>query len=459
MINSYKKTTWKDYESVVAADSLNNIEDGLSAVTDEAIKTSNKVAILDKQMGNLNVASANIDNIVLDVANGYAEEKYPVGTQLITSWDRVAADGTKTHYEPELNIVHYEKVSVKDKESDSSDRTSNVMYLEWDKTIPDGIALCIPQALQCFDGTGGAPDGLPAGTYCIKMKAPNGGTTYRTRWNGKYVKFTLSKAIPAGGILKLNCSDWNGTSDSAIAIHFITYNGDAENSAKIEEVSVSTASDAQPSGTKYLGEVWGSDVGYGQLNHPEACYYGDNTWANSDLRQWLNGDGKDWWTKKTRYNRKPNSVNSLQGYLTGLDTELKNNMKLIKNTTIGSNIKYPNQKFITYDKVFLHSFNQSNITTAHSAQFDNEGLRWDYYKKLASGVSNLDSAGRFRIWQTYPILIRYAINATTSAQYVFSRSARLGYACNVYGVYASGDCSDTTASNGGRCLPACVISG
>lgn len=459
MINSYKKTTWKDYESVVVADSLNNIEDGLSAVTDEAIKTSNKVAILDKQMGNLNVASANIDNIVLDVANGYAEEKYPVGTQLITSWDRVAADGTKTHYEPELNIVHYEQVPVKDSESDESDHNANVMYLEWDKTIPDNIAFCISQALQIFDGTGGAPSGLPAGDYSIKMKATNGGATYRTRWNGKYVKFTLSKAIPAGGILKLACSDWNGTSDSAIAIHFITYNGDAENSAKIEEVSVSTSLDTQPSGTKYLGEVWGSDVGYGQLNHPECCYYGDNDWATSDLRQWLNGDGKDWWTKKTRYNRKPNIANSLQGYLTGLDPDLKSHIKLIKNTTIGNNQKYPNQKIVTYDKVFLHSFNQNNITTDYSSQFDNEGLRWDYYKKLASGVSNLDSAGRFRIWKVYPILIRYAINAPTSAQYVFSRSANLGYASNVYDVHASGACNNTSAPHAFRCLPACIISG
>ena len=100
----------------------------------------------------------------------------------------------------------------------------------------------------------------------------------------------------------------------------------------------------------------------------------------------------------------------------------------------------------------------TDITDAdYSAQFDNEGARWDYYKALSTGVSNLNAQGMFKIWNIYPILTRYAINAPTTAQYVFGRSANLGYAYSMYLVSASGYCNSYNANSGLRCLPACVI--
>ena len=134
-------------------------------------------------------------------------------------------------------------------------------------------------------------------------------------------------------------------------------------------------------------------------------------------------------------------------------------LKFVKVVTIGNNQQYDGQQFITYDKIFLHSSNQENITTDYSSQFDNEGNRWDYYKQLAQGVSNLDSLGRFKIWNTYPILIRYAIKAPTSAQHVFCRSAFLGGANSVQYVNTYGGCNDAYAESGVMCLPACVIMG
>ena len=100
---------------------------------------------------------------------------------------------------------------------------------------------------------------------------------------------------------------------------------------------------------------------------------------------------------------------------------------------------------------------KSNITTNYNIQLDTEGARWSYYKTLASGVSNLSAQGMFNIWNTYPILIRYAINAPTTAQYVFGRSAYLGIANYVYRVSASGYCDGGSAYGVARCLPACVI--
>lgn len=428
----------------------------------EELKTTNqetdkRMTVVEKQLANNNLNDANIDNIILDVEAGLASTKYPVGTKLITNWDRLDQNSTKTSYKPELNIVHYANTAVKDTEDDE-ERNANVMYLEWDKTIPDGIAFCITQSLQVFDGTEGAPDGLPAGDYSVKMKAKNGGTTYRNKWDGKYANFTISKAIPSGGIMRLTVQDWNGTSDTATAIHVITTQGINESDAKIEEVLVTQSANAIAEGYTFMGEVWGEDVGFGKLNHCECCYYGDNNWATSDLRQWLNSEGLNWWKQQTRYHRKPNIATKIQGYLTGLDEDIKKNIVLTKNQTIGNNQKYPNQKFVTYDKIFLHSFNQNNITTDFSSQYDNEGERWEYYKKLAEGISNLNGSGMFKIWNTYTVLIRYAINAPTTAQYVFSRSANLDTAYIVHSVTSSGNCNGTArAHTGSRCLPACCI--
>lgn len=415
-----------------------------------------RISVVEKQMANINMDEDRLDNILLDVESGLATTKYPVGTQIVTDWNKIDASGNKTAYRPELNIVHYNNTVIKDTE-EAEERNANVMYLEWDKTIPDGFVFCIQQALQCFDGTEGTPDGLPAGNYSIKMVAKNGGSAFKTKWDEKYVNFTLTKDIPSGGIIRLAVQDWNGTSETAIAMHIITNTGINESDAKIEEVIVTESADSIADDYIFLGETWGEDVGYGKLNYPESCYYGDNTWATSDLRQWLNGEGADWWTKQTRYNRKPNVATRIQGYLTGLDEGLKSHIKFVKNTTIGNNLKYPNQEFVTYDRAFLHSFNQSNITTDYSSQFDNEGEAWEYYKKLAEGADNLNAQKMFKVWNTYPILIRYAINATTTAQYVFSRSASLGYAYLVRHVDPSGYCHTTHALIGDRCLPACLI--
>mgnify|MGYP004711562681 FL=1 len=415
-----------------------------------------RVSVVEKQIANINMDEDRLDNILLDVESGLAATKYPVGTQIVTDWNKIDSSGNKTAYRPELNIVHYSNTVIKDTE-ETEERNANVMYLEWDKTIPDGFAFCTQQALQCFDGTEGAPDGLPAGNYSIKMVAKNGGSAFKTKWDGKYANFTLTKDIPSGGIIRLTVSDWNGTSETAIAMHVITNAGINESDAKIEEVIVTESADSIADGYTLLGETWGEDVGYGKLNYPECCYYGDNAWATSDLRQWLNGEGADWWTKQTRYNRKPSVATRIQGYLTGLDEGLKSHIKFAKNTTIGNNLKYLDQEFVTYDRVFLHSFNQSNITTGYSSQSDNEGEVWEYYKKLAEGADNLNAQKMFKIWNTYPILIRYAINATTTAQYVFTRSAALGSACNVLNVNPSGICGNTNANCGYRCLPACLI--
>lgn len=442
-------------EAKASADSVANVTSDVGKLKEDVASITPRLEVVEKQVANTNLDNLDLRNIILDVDSGLAKSKYPIGTQLIFDWNRLNEGGNKTLYNPAMNIVHYDTATVKDSDEDT-EREANVMYLEWDKTIPDGFPFCIQQALQCFDGTEGTPNGLPKGTYCIKMVAKNGGQTFRNRWDGKYATFTLAKDIPQGGTLRLTINTWDGEDTSKLGLIFRTYASINQNDAVIETFTANEPSDTQPSNAIFMGEVWGEDVGYGKINHPESCYYGDNTWAHCDLRQWLNGEGTDWWAKQTRYHIKPDIVNHLQGYLTGLDENLKKNIVKIKNTTIGNNVKYKDVRFETYDTVFLASFNQRNITTDFRQQFDNEGKVWDYYKQLASGVDNLNN-GMFKIWNTYPVLIRYAINQPTAPQFDFSRSAYLYIANNVHTVYASGSCSLTAAIIGLRCRPACVI--
>lgn len=442
-------------EAKASADSIATVTSDVGKLKEDVASITPRLEVVEKQVANTNLDNLDLRNIILDVDSGLAKSKYPIGTQLIFDWNRLNEGGNKTLYNPAMNIVHYDTATVKDSDEDT-EREANVMYLEWDKTIPDGFPFCIQQALQCFDGTEGTPNGLPKGTYCIKMVAKNGGQTFRNRWDGKYATFTLAKDIPQGGTLRLTINTWDGEDTSKLGLIFRTYASSNQYDSVIETFTANEPSDTQPSDAIFMGEVWGEDVGYGKINHPESCYYGDNTWAHCDLRQWLNGEGTDWWVKQTRYHIKPDIVNHLQGYLTGLDENLKKNIVKIKNTTIGNNAKYKDVRFETYDTIFLASFNQRNITTDFRQQFDNEGKVWDYYKQLASGVDNLNN-GMFKIWNTYPVLIRYAINEPTAPQFDFSRSAHLYDASNVRTVHASGYCSTTHAINGNRCRPACVI--
>lgn len=442
-------------EAKASADSVANVTSDVGKLKEDVASITPRLEVVEKQVANTNLDNLDLRNIILDVDSGLAKSKYPIGTQLIFDWNRLNEGGNKTLYNPAMNIVHYDTATVKDSDEDT-EREANVMYLEWDKTIPDGFPFCIQQALQCFDGTEGTPNGLPKGTYCIKMVAKNGGQTFRNRWDGKYATFTLAKDIPQGGTLRLTINTWDGEDTSKLGLIFRTYASINQNDAVIETFTANEPSDTQPSNAIFMGEVWGEDVGYGKINHPESCYYGDNTWAHCDLRQWLNGEGTDWWAKQTRYHIKPDIVNHLQGYLTGLDENLKKNIVKIKNTTIGNNVKYKDVRFETYDTVFLASFNQRNITTDFRQQFDNEGKVWDYYKQLASGVDNLNN-GMFKIWNTYPVLIRYAINQPTAPQFDFSRSANVNSAYVVHSVNTSGYCSNSGAIDGNRCRPACVI--
>ena len=80
-----------------------------------------------------------------------------------------------------------------------------------------------------------------------------------------------------------------------------------------------------------------------------------------------------------------------------------------------------------------------------------EGDAWEYWMRAA------ESSTPLALWQTYPQLITYAINAKTSPQYVWARSAYRYYGHGTFIVYSSGAVSNGTAQNALRCAPARII--
>ncbi len=388
------------------------------------------------------------------IAGGSAPECYPVGECVDIPWCRIASSGSATMYTPTHNVVHHGEV-IYSLNGGTTEIGTKGMYLEWDMTIPDAIAFCPAQALQCFDGTGGAPDGLPAGKYavfCTDCSWSKAAPVYKK----KYLVFTLTKPIPSGGVIL-----GSGISDSASGWKFVTYNTHLNTKTAIETAAI-TPSETLPNDATYLGGTWGDETEYGKLNHIECVAYGDNTWEASDLRQWLNSDSANWWSKKGRYNIQPSVATTMQGFLCGYPKEFKSHLKPIKLQTFSNTVKGNFGIVTTYDKVFLRSNSQANITTEDVLQYEapyTEGEPWEYYQKMADGQSGLDEHGRFKMFSTYPVLISHSINAPTVATAVFGRSARRSFAYLVLYVNTSGSCTSASASYGSRCRPACVICG
>ena len=112
-----------------------------------------------------------------------------------------------------------------------------------------------------------------------------------------------------------------------------------------------------------------------------------------------------------------------------------------------------------YDKMFPISAREhyfSNYLSATSDGYKAEGVPLDYWKQLAAASGRTSAwAG----WGTYPELITYDSAATTTARYVWLRSAyrSAANASHVGRVYASGYVGHAYATNGHFAAPACVI--
>lgn len=355
-------------------------------------------------------------------ANGEILEVMDYGDRISAAW----GDGTN-NYTPELNLCHESDELLEDQE------TIHGAFFEWDKTTPTGVPFDEPEALYYCDGTEGTGN-----KYIGIGKAYYGWDT------SKHIQVNFSVAPEADDQLVIDCGK-DRANDPTNGRNWYLY---AKGSTTVKDSG--TTSDGT-SGTS-LGSTSSTDSLHtnDRVNAPERAVYGYNRWSQSALRQWLNSIAAAgaWWTAQNAWDRPPAVAATLRGFLAGYDEEVRRHFKPIKVVTVACNGD-GNAEDVTYDQVFLASLEQMYSTPQFSGK---EGAYWEYYKRLLGRTSPTE------YYQTYARLIKYALNAPTSAQYCWGRSASRYGASVAWVVNSSGTVGIYNAYYAYRCAPSVFIS-
>lgn len=212
-----------------------------------------------------------------------------------------------------------------------------------------------------------AESGLSAGTYHFTID------TTVNRWDAGTYQFTLTQAIPAGGVVCISGADTSVL--TTLKAQTFRANGNSQPAAAntnfIEQVSIT-----QGSGGTALTTLCNMErVGRGWAN------YGEST-----ARIWLNsaaGAG-EWFEAITPYSMVNNVSYNLAGFLNGLDAELAEVLTACEYTTITNNVyEYgddtvpPMHAYTVVDKVTVATAKELGInyggstdTTTVLAYFD-----------------------------------------------------------------------------------------
>lgn len=295
-----------------------------------------------------------------------------------------------------------------------------------------------------------AESAMPAGTYHFTI-----GTNWGTHCiAGKTYQFTTTQEIPAGGQImvgRLNQIYTWGAPDNAPStwrVHTFASNSATtplETNLELTEGTGGTDIGTVASSTKY---------GTSGTNNLQRAAYGYNRWSQSANRQFYNSNAAAgaWWTPQNPYDRAPEQLASVQGFMKGFDEEFLNIIKPVKVTTAMNTASDTDlgTSENTYDTFFLPSLEQEYIVPQLAGV---EGDFWPYWKERL-GLTSPQAQGTDG---TNPRHIRYAYDAKTSAQYCRLRSANRGNAHYTWYVYTTGLAGYGYAMYVIRGCPACVI--
>lgn len=364
------------------------------------------------------------EQVVLAIKSKLYKEMYAVGDKFSNIWKDT--NNSNKEYDNPLRINHFEDgLELED------GTTVNGMWLQTVYAHLKGVQFSHQQAFYV------SGDGMVAGTYCVGFDYTWGDKGYVTK--GDYWNFTLTKDVPAGGRL----AGFYGAPDQP-QTNWRVYVYSADGKTVLETVSAINKGQE--------GTLLGVMTAYGDenLNGIQQMAYGDNRYATSAIRQYLNSDKPkgEWWTAQTKWDIAPDQLSQIDGYLCGMDPELLAVLKPVKVVTYCNTVTATGQKQvkdITYDKVTLISLEQMYI----EPQAAGEGEAHEYYKELNG------TAKKFQWWQTYEILKTFAVENPTSPQIVRLRSANRSTACYTWYVISSGYVGYTSAS--GAIRPASLM--
>lgn len=357
--------------------------------------------------------------------DGLGEFLLGIGDKVVTTW---TDPDSEQEYDVDNDVVHFPgEVVLQDGE------TAPGIILQWHYTLPFGTQFDEKEAFYYCETE------LVAGTYNVTMGISWGTNVVKD----KTYQFTLANNVPAGGVL----AGFEYAPDRVPSQWQVKSYTTVDAASPIETVGVSEGSEGTSLGTMGAKPE-------GNLNSIYRCAYGYNRWSQSALRQYLNGSGTDWWSPQNKWDRPPTYV-AKHGFLDGIPAD---ELAVMRKAKVVTGVPYceegtSSQPVVdtTYDLVFLPSLEQHFLATNEAAMKGLEGDAWEYWMRAA------ESSTPLALWQTYPQLITYAINAKTSPQNVWTRSAYRATGASTFIVTSSGRVSYTNAQGASRCAPARII--
>ena len=342
------------------------------------------------------------DFLYKTVINGGGPEAYPVGSIIVTE---------KGDYKYPWAVMHH------------GEHADGRPYMHL--RVIKAVDLLQFDAAEAFYY---AENGLEAGTYNFEMPAAYGQTPI-----GNY-QFTLANAVPAGGRLTLP----NINSATVVGKNVSVY--DSANSTVVSQTAVVSAGD---DGTGLgLLQISG-DPNEANMNSVQRVVYGNNNYAQSAVRQYLNSDAVAGavWKSSNKFDQPPSWNASQPGFLTKLPDEfleIVHPVTIAQDTNTVFEVDYTKSSSYTLkDKFWLPSRFQI-YGSKESAELNE--IQWDYYK----GSADIDK-------------IMYDNSGT--ARYQWLRSPYVGYAHSVRFVSNStGALNGYNAVNSYAVAPASEIS-
>lgn len=404
-----------------------------------SIVEGNKVERIASALETIAIAQAesinftNFSQIQEIVRQGKANQYFNIGDQIIVNWAK-----DETTYNIPFDVVSFDSVR---KEGANADTYG--MWLQSHYAM-EGVQFDASEAIYV------ATEALPAGTYNFTI-----GTNWGTHCvAGTSYQFTTTKQIPVGGqVMVGKNNDWYtwGAPDQAPSnwrVHTFSSNADTtplESNLTLTEGSGGTALGSVASNIKY------STSG---VNNLQRAAYGYNRWSQSANRQYYNSSAASgaWWTPQNPFDRAPQQLASLDGYMSGFESDFLAVLGKIKVTTALNTVSDTDigTSEDTYDTFFLPSLEQEYIVPQLAGV---EGAYWQYWKERLE-LNSPQEQGSGGANENH---IRYAYNAKTSAQSCRLRSAGRGVADSTWFVSASGYANGYGATYASRGCPACVI--
>ena len=292
------------------------------------------------------------------VRSGHAGDVFQIGDRIVMDW---AQDSSHT-YDLPWDIVDI----------------ANVVNEKGD-TVP-GLWLQSHWALPAiqFDGNEAfwhCDEALPAGTYNITMGNSWGSNVVA----GKTYQFTLTQNVPTGGQLMFarESTTIAGLPDNDPSTWRVRSYESKSATTHIEMVSVTEGSEGTSLGTLSSSTKY-ADTG---VNNMQRASYGYNRWSQSGIRQWLNSDAASggWWTAQNVFDRPPDQLTSIRGFMAGLPDDFLEIVNPVKVTTALNTVSDSEigTSEDTYDRFFLPSLEQEYCVPQLSGV---EGVYWPYWK-------------------------------------------------------------------------------